>query len=368
MRICYLANSTIPSSTANSIATMKLCEAFTELKNEVILITTNVKKKNENLYKFYDIKFKFKIKRIKYFTEFPLGLRYYLFSLFSIIESFNYKPNLYITRNFFSCFLLVIFRKKVIIELHTDISNESRIVKFLVKFTKFLNSKYIVKIITITNGVRYEYVKNKYINERKTLVLPSGSAMKNNFKFNFKKFFFNIGYFGSLNNSRGVKIIFQLAKIDKKNKYFLYGDLNQSSKSIVNSMPKNLKLKNHIPYKNISGILDKMDILLLPYASSIKVTGGNDITKYTSPLKLFDYLCAGKIIMCSNFDVLKEVIKDKKNAIFVKNYKNPNSWKIEIIKLQNQLSKQFIISKNNYLLSKKFSLKRRAKLILNSII
>ena len=368
MRICYLANSTIPSSTANSVATMKLCEAFTELKNEVILITTNVKKKNENLYKFYDIKFKFKIKRIKYFTEFPLGLRYYLFSLFSIIESFNYKPNLYITRNFFSCFLLVIFRKKVIIELHTDISNESRIVKFLVKFTKFLNSKYIVKIITITNGVRYEYVKNKYINERKTLVLPSGSAMKNNFKFNFKKFFFNIGYFGSLNNSRGVKIIFQLAKIDKKNKYFLYGDLNQSSKSIVNSMPKNLKLKNHIPYKDISGILDKMDILLLPYASSIKVTGGNDITKYTSPLKLFDYLCAGKIIMCSNFDVLKEVIKDKKNAIFVKNYKNPNSWKIEIIKLQNQLSKQFIISKNNYLLSKKFSLKRRAKLILNSII
>ena len=67
MRICYLANSTIPSSTANSIATMKLCEAFTELKNEVILITTNVKKKNENLYKFYDIKFKFKIKRIKHF-------------------------------------------------------------------------------------------------------------------------------------------------------------------------------------------------------------------------------------------------------------------------------------------------------------
>ena len=112
-----------------------------------------------------------------------------------------------------------------------------------------------------------------------------------------------------------------------------------------------------------------MDILLLPYASSIKIAGGvGDITKYTSPLKLFDYLCAGKIIMCSNFDVLKEVIQDKKNAIFVKNYKNPNSWKNEILKLQNQLSKQFIMSKNNHLLSKKFSLKRRAQLILNSII
>ena len=52
MRICYLANSTIPSSTANSIATMKLCEAFTELKNEVILITTNVKKKMKTYINF----------------------------------------------------------------------------------------------------------------------------------------------------------------------------------------------------------------------------------------------------------------------------------------------------------------------------
>lgn len=369
MRICYLANSTIPSSTANSIATMKLCEAFTELKNEVTLITTNVGKTNENSYKFYDIRSKFKIKRIKQFTKFPLGLKYYLFSLISIIESFNYKPNLYITRNFFSCFLLVVLRRKVIIELHNDINNESRIVKALVKFTKFLNSKFVLKIITITNGVKYEYVNKKYINEDKTLLLPSGSSMKNNFKFNFKKNFFNIGYFGSLNKSRGIKTIFQLSKIDKVNKYFLYGDLNQVSKSTVNTIPKNLKLRNHIPYKDISKTLDKMDILLLPYASSIKIAGGvGDITKYTSPLKLFDYLCAGKIIMCSNFDVLKEVIQDKKNAIFVKNYKNPNSWKNEILKLQNQLSKQFIMSKNNHLLSKKFSLKRRAQLILNSII
>ena len=74
-----------------------------------------------------------------------------------------------------------------------------------------------------------------------------------------------------------------------------------------------------------------------------------------------------KIIICSNYNILKEVIKDKTNAIFVKNYKNPYSWKNEILKLGNQISKQFIISRNNYLLSKKYSLKRRAQLILNSI-
>ena len=103
MKICYLTNSGIPSTSANSIATVKICEAFTELNNEVILITRDITSKNKNIYKFYDIKFKFKIKRIKSFKEFPFGLKYYLFSLISIITSLSYKPDIYITRNFFTC-------------------------------------------------------------------------------------------------------------------------------------------------------------------------------------------------------------------------------------------------------------------------
>ena len=369
MRICYLTNSAIPSTSANSIATVKMCEAFTELKNEVILITRNVKNNNKDIFKFYDVKFKFKFKKIKNFNKFPLGIKYYLFSIISIISSLNFKPDLYITRNFFTCFLLVLLRKKVIIEIHHDLNNESRIVNILIKFTKFLNSKYVSKIITITNGIKNEYVNKKYIDENKTLLLPSGSSIKNSFRFNLKKKKFKIGYFGTLYKSRGVDLILKLSKIDKKNKYFLYGDLTQVSKSKLKNVSKNLELKNHIPYRKVAAVLDKMDILLIPYVSSITVSGDvGDITKYTSPLKLFDYLCAGKIIICSDYDVLKEIIQNKKNAIFIKNYKNPYSWKNEIFKLKNQSSKQFIMSRNNYLLSKKFSLKQRAKLILNSVI
>jgi len=114
--------------------------------------------------------------------------------------------------------------------------------------------------------------------------------------------------------------------------------------------------------------LKKMDILLMPYVSSITVAGNvGDITKFTSPLKLFDYLSVGKIIICSDFKVLKEIIKEKKNAIFVKNYTNVYSWKNEIQKLKNQPNKQLIISKNNFRLSKKYSLIRRANRILEEI-
>ena len=45
MKICYLTNSAIPSTAASSIQIVKMCEAFSQLNNDVILITSNVSKK-----------------------------------------------------------------------------------------------------------------------------------------------------------------------------------------------------------------------------------------------------------------------------------------------------------------------------------
>ena len=368
MKICYLSNNAIPSPVASTIQIVKMCEAFSELNNKVILITTNVLKTKISLNEYYNIKYKFSFIRMKKFNVFPLGLNYYLFSIFSILESLKYKPEIYITRNFFTCFLLVMLRKNIIMELHHDLNTESRIVRFLVKKFKFLNSKYLKKIIAITNGVKEEYIKKNLINEKKIIVLPSGSSIKKIFKFSNNKDFFRIGYFGSLYKSRGLDLIKSLAKIDKENQYYLYGDFSKMNNFKYKNSTKNLHLQDYIPYKDIPNSLDKMDILLMPYVSSITVAGNvGDITKFTSPLKLFDYLSVGKIIICSDFQVLKEAIKDKENAIFVKNYKNIFSWKNEIHKLKNQPQKQFIMSKNNYQLSQKYSLKERAKKILKVV-
>ena len=365
MRICYLSNSAIPSSVASAIQIVKMCEAFSELNNEVVLITTNLLKNKKNIFEYYNVKYKFIFKIIKIFKIFPLGFKYYLFSIFSICESFKYKPEIYITRNFFTCFLLVLLRKKIIMELHHDLAIESRIVRFLVKNFKFLNSKHLKKIVAITKGVKDEYVDKKIINENKIIILPSGSSIEKRFEFLNKKNFFKIGYFGSLYKSRGLDLIRKLAKIDSKNQYYLYGDFNKINNFKLKNSIKNLHLKNYVTYKDMPKNLSKMDILLMPYVSSITAAGDvGDNTKFTSPLKLFDYLSVGKIILCSDFQVLKEVIDDKKNAIFITNYKNIFSWKNEIDKLSNQPQKQLIMSRNNYKLSKSYSLKERAKLIL----
>ena len=103
----------------------------------------------------------------------------------------------------------------------------------------------------------------------------------------------------------------------------------------------------------------KMDILTLPYSSVIKSAGEvDDISKYTSPLKLFDYLAVGKIILSSNLKVLREVI-DERNAYFINNFENIFEWKKVIKIIKNNRTKNLIISKNNFRLSKKYDHKYR---------
>ena len=106
----------------------------------------------------------------------------------------------------------------------------------------------------------------------------------------------------------------------------------------------------------------------MPYEEKI-VSAGNvgNIAKFTSPLKLFDYLACGKIIMSSQIKVLEETLKEKKNVIFVRNFRNIYSWKNEIKKIKFLYERRIIISQNNINLSKNFKMHKRAKKILDRI-
>jgi hypothetical protein len=79
MKICYLANTGIPSTNASAIQIVKMCEAFSELKNHVTLITTN--SSTGNIFDFYNIKTKFKFKKINTLKSFHLELSF-IYSLF----------------------------------------------------------------------------------------------------------------------------------------------------------------------------------------------------------------------------------------------------------------------------------------------
>ena len=110
-----------------------------------------------------------------------------------------------------------------------------------------------------------------------------------------------------------------------------------------------------------------MDLLILPYEGKVTASGNvGNIANYTSPMKLFDYMASSKPIIASSLPVLKEILEDKKNCIFVDGL-NIFKWKIIIKKILFNRSQREIISRNNFLLSKKYTYDNRVKKIFEDI-
>ncbi len=365
MRIAYLFNSSMPSANPGSIQVANTCDAIVDLSNDVRVILPNTGLK-VSILKYYNLKNELKITRLKYFDKFPLGFNYYLFSLFSVFYGIIKRYDLFITRNFFSFYILNLLKKKVIFEIHHDLSTEGRIVRFLFNNFNIFNSKNVVKIVAITKPVKNYLIKEFKVDKKKIEIIPSASSLKIKFKKIFNKKSYNIGYFGSLDISKGSEFIIKLSKIDKKNKYFIYGGSSKDSEILKKkSNSSNLRINKAIRYSQVKYFISKMDILLMPADKNLlrSLGGVGNIAKYTSPLKLFDYLASGKLIFASNLNVFKEVIKHNKNCIVIDNL-NPLEWLNVINRNTKNLKKANFLKKNAFELSKKYTYHKRAEKVL----
>ena len=361
--INYITFSSIPSPLPSSLQIIKTCESLSRYNHEVTLIKPGTGNKKFSLKKYYGLKYKVNIKEFNVFDSFPKGLKFYMYCFYCLFYILNKKNSITISRNFFICYLLLLFKKKVILEIHHDIKIEGRITRFITKYLNFLNKSNLINIVAITHAVKNLFIKKYHVEASKITVLASGSSIRINRKPNFcynKRL--KIGYFGAISYSKGINTLLKLSKIDKENDYYIYGgttsDINNIKKRNHN---KNLFLKESVTYAELSKLMLNMDILTIPYTKRVTSAGGvDDISKYTSPLKLFDYLAVGKMIIASDLKVLKEVISSK-NAYFIKNYENVFEWRRCIIEAKNNRKKLFIMGKNNLRLSKKYDHFKRVK-------
>lgn len=362
-KINYVTFSSIPSSLPSSLQIIKTCESLSRNNYDITLIKPGTGNKKFSINKYYGLKHNVNIKEFNRFNSFPRGFNFYLYCFFCLFFILRGEKSITISRNYFICYLLILFQKKVILEIHHDTNIEGRITKFILKYSNFLNRKNLINIVAITKSVKNLFIKKYQVKSEKITVLPSGSSIriKQLPKFHCNKRF-KIGYFGSISRSKGIYTLIKLSKIDQANDYYIYGGIKKEVDKIKKgNSNKNLFLKESIPYTDLSKIMSKMDILTIPYTKNVKSAGEvDDISEYTSPLKLFDYLAVGKVIISSDLKVLREVISSK-NAYFIKNNENIFEWKKNIILAKNNKKKNFIMTRNNFRLSKKYDHINRVK-------
>ena len=331
--------------------------------NLVTLVKPGTGNKKVSIKEYYGLEENISIKEFTSIKSFPRGIKFYLYSLYCLFYILGKKKSIIISRNYFISYLLLIFKKKVILEVHHDTNVEGRVNKFILKHLNFFKKKNLIRIIAISNSVKKLFIKKYLVDPKKITVLPSGSSINisklPSLSYNKR---LKIGYFGSISDSKGVRTLIKLSKIDQKNDYYIFGGNREKLQKLkIKNINKNLFLSANVAYKSLPQIMMKMDILTIPYKRIVNSAGDvDDISQYTSPLKLFDYMAVGKIIISSNLKVLREVIGHR-NAYFINNFENIFEWKKKIEIAKNNRIKNLIMGKNNLVLSKKFNHIERVK-------
>lgn len=103
-----------------------------------------------------------------------------------------------------------------------------------------------------------------------------------------------LGYYGCLANWFDYKLIINVAQKRKDWLFVLIGyEFDNSANEIKCRKLNNVLVLPPQPYQQLPGFIAGFDVLIIPFIL-------NDITKSTSPVKLFEYMAAGKPILTSD--------------------------------------------------------------------
>jgi glycosyltransferase involved in cell wall biosynthesis len=347
MKILYIENIRIPTEKAHGIQITKMCEAFGKGGADLELILPT--RKNKELEKvdpflFYGVEKNFKIKKLfsldpVFLMKFPQGIYIKFQALFFIISLFffflfkkNKKEYIFYTRDEYLLPILQLFSKKVVWEGHNLSNNHKKYFSFWKKCQKVIVISGALKkdltalglgsekILVAHDGVDLEKfsISDSKENIRQKLNLPIN-----------KKIILYVGHFYKW---KGVQVLADVARELKDCLVVFVGGQDDQF--------ENFKEKNNLDniiytgYRNqteIPSYLQSADILVLPNSK-------NDIkSKYTSPLKLFEYMSSGVPIIASDLDSLKDVLNED-NAVF---FEPDNSSDLSL-KIQNILDNESV--------------------------
>jgi glycosyltransferase involved in cell wall biosynthesis len=137
-------------------------------------------------------------------------------------------------------------------------------------------------------------------------------------------------YVGTFAPGRGLETMFALAERHTGVDFCLVG-----GQEYPGELPSNVSLQPAVSHADVPELLSRADILLMPYTRGTMLPDGHGGTaEYCSPLKMFEYLSAGRSIIASDLPSIAEVLVDGSNCLLV----DPDSieqWSAALSRLES---------------------------------
>jgi glycosyltransferase involved in cell wall biosynthesis len=347
---------------------MKMCEgfAFNNIQTKLIGISGD-KSSDKQIFDFYNVKSKFSLSLLKIVTSRFVSVFYYPKVVIELAKLLFFKDPVVYGRSVFGCCLSLVFGFRTVIELHAPLWEYSK--KEYILFNFFLNSSKLLHVVVISDSLKNIYsLKN---NISKFIVLHDASVVEELTTPIIKIKKNAVGYVGSLNKGKGIELIIEIASILKELDFIIVGgDENQINYWKGIGLSENLIFTGFVSQKDLGKYFDKFTVALLPNQDVVHSHGKNgsltNISSYTSPLKLFEYMSRQKLILASDFPVIREVLDESFSYLLP--FNEPKIW-AETIKIallnESQTLDKISIAKEVFL--KNFSWNIRAEKILYKI-
>ena len=341
MRLAYFSIARLPSRTANSIHVMKMCQALAAQGHDVSLYVpaypdTEYEDVSVDIFDYYGVRKTFKVLK---FPWLPIrGCATFYSILVSIHASFSGKELIY-ARDLKPAYMCAKLGLPVVYEAHAPINKGETV------FDKLISTKSFQRLVVISDALKrifeeiYPQLGDKIMvahdaadpDEMKN---PDSDKVTDRLR---------VGYVGHLYRGRGVDLILELAKHCPWADFEIVGGMDDDLKywkSKASSI-KNIRFHGHLPYNRAGEVRQSCQILLAPYAKKIEVFGGGgDTSAWMSPLKVFEYMAAGKAIVISDLPVLQEILQDEKTALFCK-VENAEEWQRALERLRDDSELMF---------------------------
>jgi glycosyltransferase involved in cell wall biosynthesis len=130
---------------------------------------------------------------------------------------------------------------------------------------------------------------------------------------------FVAGYAGHFYPGKGLELIEKLATICPDFQFLVMGGMPEEVNRLTGQSKRvgngNILYTGFIANADLPDYLSICDVLLLPNKERVAGFGGGNIGRWTSPMKMFEYMATGRMILASDLPVLREVLNES-NAIF----------------------------------------------------
>jgi glycosyltransferase involved in cell wall biosynthesis len=324
MRIVYFTNSRIPSQTASSIQVMQMCQSLSKLGHKLILFATRGENPlisaDINDFDYYGVEKCFEIRKLKW-SQHRVGYLQNLQPIMSFLCRQRQNIDVIYGRSIQSLLIATRLGFPVIYEIHTPPSSKLRSSAEQLLF----RSKHLRHLVFISGALRrrYQELFPKELSALESIIAHDG-AIANVYTGNPKlpltngKDTLSAGYFGSLYPGKGAELIASIAIKLRTWEFHIFGGTTQEFEMLCEAKcPPNVTCHGYIPPSEVPQYQSSLDVLLLPAQKRTTIQGKGNIADWMSPLKMFEYMAAGKPIVASDLEVLREVLIDGVNSILV---------------------------------------------------